>query len=52
LVERRNRFIARLYRQLGEQRIDVLIVPAGVVDDRPVIRAARRHGQLLTQVPE
>ncbi len=52
LVERRNRFIARLYRQLGEQRIDVLIVPAGVVDDRPVIQAARRHGQLLTQVPE
>lgn len=52
LVERRNRFIARLYRQLGEQRIDVLIVPAGVVDDRPVIRAARCQGQLLTQVPE
>ncbi len=52
LVKRRNRFIARLYRQLGEQRIDVLIAPAGLDDDRPVIQAARRQGQLLTQVPE
>jgi len=52
LVERCNRFIARLYRQIGEQRIDVLIAPVGVYDDRPVIQAARSQGQLLTQVPE
>lgn len=38
LVERRNRFIARLYRELGERKIDVLIVPAGLPDDRPVIQ--------------
>jgi len=52
LVERRNRFIARLYRLLGEHRIDVLIVPAGQPDDRPVIQAARRDGRLLTTVSE
>jgi predicted nucleotidyltransferase len=51
LVERRTRFIARLYRVLGERQIDVLIVPAGVPDERPVVRAARRDGRLLTQVP-
>jgi len=52
LVDRRNRFIARLYRLLGEQRIDVLVVPASVPDDRPIVRAARRQGRLLTQVPQ
>ena len=48
LVERRSRFIARLYRSLGEQKIDVLVAPAGVPDDRPVVQTARREGQLLT----
>ena len=52
LVERRNRFIARLYRLLGERHIDVLIVPAGMPDDRPVIATARRDGRLLARVPE
>ena len=50
LVEQRNRFIARLYRLLGERRIDVLIAPAGLPDDRPVVQAARRDGRLLTTV--
>jgi predicted nucleotidyltransferase len=52
LVEQRNRFIARIYRLAGERRIDVLIVPAGVPDDRPVIQVARRQGRVLTQVPQ
>lgn len=52
LVERRNHFIARLYRLLGERRIDVLIVPTGRPDDRPVVQAARRDGRLLTTVSE
>ena len=52
LVERRNRFIARLYRLLGEQQIDVLIVPSDTPDQRPVVNAARRQGLLLTRVPE
>jgi uncharacterized protein len=51
LVDKRNRFIARLYRLLGEQRIDVLIVPAGMPDDRQVIHSARRDGHLLATVP-
>jgi predicted nucleotidyltransferase len=50
LVRRRNRFIARLYRLLGEQRIDVLIVPANHSDSRPVVKTARREGRLLTRV--
>ena len=36
LVKSRNRFIARLYRLLGERQIDVLIVTAGVPDQRPL----------------
>ncbi len=52
LVEQRNRFIARLYRRLGERRIDVLIVPADLPDHRPVVETARREGQLLTRVLE
>ena len=50
LAERRNRFIARLYRLLGERRIDVLIVPACLPDNRPVVQDARRDGRLLTTV--
>lgn len=50
LVEQRTRFIARLYRLLGERHIDVLIVPAGMPDDRPVVQAARQQGRLLTRV--
>ncbi|MFZ1575528.1 MAG: nucleotidyltransferase domain-containing protein [Chromatiaceae bacterium] len=51
LVEQRNRFIARLYRLLGERQIDVLVVPAGAPDERPIIKAARRDGRLLAEVP-
>ncbi len=51
LVEQRHRFIARLYRLLGERRIDVLIAPAGVPDDRPIIRVARRDSRVLSRVP-
>ena len=50
-VARRNRFVARLYRLLGEQRNDVLMVPASAPDARPVVQAARRDGLLLAQVP-
>lgn len=50
LVERRSRFITRLYRSLGEQRIDVLVATQGDSDERPIVDAARRVGQLLTEV--
>lgn len=49
-VEQRNRFLTRLYRRLGEQKIDVLIVPAGLPDERPVIQAARREGRVISRV--
>lgn len=50
LVDRRNRFIARLYRALGEQRIDVIVAAQDEPDERPVVHAARRLGQPLTRV--
>ena len=52
LVERRSRFVARLYRLIGEQRIDALVVAADAADARPVIAVARREGRLLARVPE
>jgi predicted nucleotidyltransferase len=51
-VERRNGFLARLYRRLGEQKIDVLIVPTGCPDERSIIQTARRVGQVITRVPQ
>lgn len=50
LVEQRNAFIAHLYRLLGERRIDVVIAPLGLDDERPVVAVARRDGMLLTEV--
>ena len=44
LITRRNRFIARLYRLLDEQRIDVLVAQQTHDDPRPVVKAAREHG--------
>ncbi|WP_157267514.1 nucleotidyltransferase domain-containing protein [Azohydromonas aeria] len=47
-VARRSRFIARLYRLLDEQRIDVVMAdPQG--DERPVLAAARRQGVELAR---
>lgn len=47
LVEKRSRFIARLYRLIGEQHIDVLVAQANVKDDRPVVTKARKFGQFI-----
>jgi len=52
LVDRRNRFIARLYHRLGEQRIDVVIAARGDSDPRAVVQAARRAGRELIQLPQ
>lgn len=51
LIEQRNRFLARLYRHLGEQKIDVLIVSKAQPDERPVIQTARRDGRVIARVP-
>lgn len=47
LISKRTRFISKLYRLIGEQRIDVLIAPSGQNDERPVVTSARKHGQYL-----
>ena len=49
IVARRTRFAARLYRRLGEQRIDIVVTvaeddPSGPHDTRAVVAQARRHG--------
>ena len=49
IVERRTRFAARLYRRLGEQRIDIVVAvtgddSSGHRDTRAVVAAARQHG--------
>lgn len=49
LVARRSRFVARLYRLLDEQRIDVVVAHGPEDDDRPVVLAAREHGLELTR---
>ncbi|THD07708.1 nucleotidyltransferase domain-containing protein [Metallibacterium scheffleri] len=47
LVRRRTRYAARLYRSLGEQRIDMVITAQGEPDPRPVVAEAQRHGILM-----
>ena len=44
LVRRRTRFVARIYRLLDEQRIDVVIATQGQPDSREVVAAAKREG--------
>lgn len=45
----RSRLTVRLYRLIGERRIDIVVAPAGVADDRLVIAEARRHAIELVQ---
>jgi predicted nucleotidyltransferase len=49
LVDKRTRFIAQLYLQLGEQRIDVAIAKAGEDDSRSVVKIARNQGRKIVQ---
>lgn len=54
LVARRTRFAARLYRALGEQRIDIVMTVGseaepGPPDTRPVVATARQHGVELAR---
>lgn len=46
VVEMRTRLAARLYRVLGERRIDI-IVTQGVADDRLIVAEARRQAIAL-----
>ena len=50
LVDHRTRFVSRLYRELEEQRIDIVITAHEQQDPRPVVASAKRTGILLVQV--
>ena len=39
-----SQLAARLYRLMGERRIDILVAPADEPDDRLVVAEARRDG--------
>ena len=41
-VALRTQLAARLYRSIGERRIDILVVPAYAPDDRLIVVEARR----------
>lgn len=49
-VKRRTRFVARIWRMLEEQRIDVVITAGDEPDPRPVVVAAKRTGILLARL--
>ena len=54
LVARRTRFAARLYRSLGEQRIDIVTTvnddeATEATDARPIVIEARRQGVELAR---
>ena len=44
-----NHLAARLYRRIGERRIDIVVARPGAADDRLVVAQARRHGIELVQ---
>lgn len=50
LVQRRTRFVSRIYRELDEQRIDVVIATRGRQDARAVVAMAKRDGLKVAQV--
>lgn len=42
-VRLRSRLAARLYRLIGERRIDIVLADAGLVDERLIVSEARRQ---------
>ena len=40
---------ARLYRSMGERRIDIVVAPADTQDDRLIVVEARRHALELVR---
>lgn len=49
VVARRQAFVARLYRLIGERRIDVVVAGPVTLTDEPVVVSARRHAVALVQ---
>ena len=44
-----SRLAARLYRRIGERRIDIVVARPGTADNRLVVAEARRQGIELVQ---
>jgi predicted nucleotidyltransferase len=50
LVARRQAFVARLYRLLGERRIDVVVASPAAAETPPVVASARRQAVELVRI--
>ncbi len=48
-VALRTQLAARLYRSMGERRIDIVVAPADEPDDRLIVAEARRHALELVR---
>lgn len=48
-VDLSTRLAARLYRLLGERRIDIVVAAASEADDRLIVREARRQATELVR---
>lgn len=48
-VSLRTRLAARLYRLLGERRIDIVLAAPGAADDRLIVAEARRQAVELVR---
>lgn len=49
-VTQRGRFVARIWKRLGERRIDVVLATKDKPDERPIVNKARKVGIPLTEV--
>lgn len=47
IVKAHHRFVSRIYSELGEQKIDVLIDYPTKVSDLPIFQLARQQGMVL-----
>lgn len=49
-VAQRSRFVASIWRRLGEQRIDVVLAKISEADQRPIVQQARKAAIRLAEV--
>lgn len=49
-VTQRSRFVARIWKRLGERRIDVVLATKDKTDERPIVNQARAVAIPLTEV--
>lgn len=49
-VAQRNRFVARIWKRIGERQIDVVLANRNCPDNRPIIISARLSAIPLTEI--